>query len=74
MVLLIFTDMRSCLVKEGVLVEARVSHTWGLPRLVQMHVALAPSTVQRPWGQTPAVSFSKPGEICPQTHSSSHAK
>jgi len=74
MVLLIFADMRSCLVKEGVLAEAQGSHTWGLPRLVQMHVALTPSTVQRPWGQTPAVSCSKPGETCPQTHNSSHAK
>ena len=74
MVLLIFADMRSCLVKEGVLGEAQVSHTWGLPRLVQMHVDLAPSTVQRPWGQTPAVSCSKLGETCPQIHSSSHAK
>lgn len=48
MVLLIFVDMRSCLVKERVLAEAQVPHNWGIPRLVQMHAALAPSTGKGP--------------------------
>lgn len=53
--LLIFAVKRSCLVKEGVLAEAQVSHTWGVPRLVQMHAALAASTGQRPCGQNTGV-------------------